>query len=34
MLDDRTVLLVNDNDFGIEDLATCFWLVRFEEAIG
>jgi hypothetical protein len=34
VLDDRTLLLVNDNDFGIEDMKTAFWLVKFEEAIG
>jgi hypothetical protein len=33
VLDDRTLLLVNDNDFGIEDTNTVFWLVKFEEAI-
>ena len=34
MLDDRTLILVNDNDFGIDDAKTCFWLVRFDQPIG
>jgi hypothetical protein len=33
LLDDRTLLLVNDNDFGIEDAETAFWQVRFAEPI-
>lgn len=33
LLDERTLLLVNDNDFGIEDAETCFWRVEFEEPI-
>jgi hypothetical protein len=33
VLDDRTLLLVNDNDFGIEDTKTVFWLVKFAEPI-
>jgi hypothetical protein len=33
VLDERTLLLVNDNDFGIEDVETGFWLVRFAEPI-
>ena len=31
MIDDRTLLLVNDNDFGIEDVRTRFWKVAFSE---
>ncbi len=34
VLDGRTLLLVNDNDFGIEDAETVFWLVRFDQPIG
>ncbi len=34
LLDQRTLLLVNDNDFGIEDVETAFWLVRFDAPIG
>lgn len=30
LLDGRTLLLVNDNDFGIEGSETQFWRVRFE----
>jgi hypothetical protein len=33
LLDDRTLLLVNDNDFGIEDAETAFWRVRFDRPI-
>ena len=33
LLDERTLLLVNDNDFGIEGAATTFWRVRFDEPI-
>jgi hypothetical protein len=33
LLDERTLLLVNDNDFGIEDAQTVFWLVRFDQPI-
>ena len=33
LLDERTLLLVNDNDFGIEDAATVFWRVEFAEAL-
>lgn len=33
VLDERTLLLVNDNDFGIEGVETAFWLVRFDEPI-
>jgi hypothetical protein len=33
VLDDRAVLLVNDNDFGIEDAQTVFWQVRFDQPI-
>jgi hypothetical protein len=33
LLDDRTLLLVNDNDFGIEDAATAFWRVEFAEPL-
>lgn len=29
LLDERTLLLVNDNDFGIEDVETAFWRVEF-----
>jgi hypothetical protein len=34
VLDERTLLLVNDNDFGIEDAETVFWRVRFDQPIG
>ena len=34
LLDPSTLLLVNDNDFGIEDVETAFWLVRFDQPIG
>ena len=34
VLDERTLLLVNDNDFGIEGVETAFWLVRFDQPIG
>jgi hypothetical protein len=34
LLDERTLLLVNDNDFGIEGAETAFWRVRFAEPIG
>jgi hypothetical protein len=33
LLDARTLLLVNDNDFGIEGASTAFWLVEFAAAI-
>ena len=33
LLDERTLLLVNDNDFGIEDAETMFWMVRFDDPI-
>jgi hypothetical protein len=33
LLDERTLLLVNDNDFGIEGAETAFWRVEFGEAI-
>ncbi|MBA3526414.1 MAG: esterase-like activity of phytase family protein [Pseudomonadota bacterium] len=33
LLDPATLLLVNDNDFGIEDVETAFWLVRFDDPI-
>jgi hypothetical protein len=33
LLDDRTLLLVNDNDFGIEDVATTFWRVELPEPL-
>ena len=33
LLDERTLLLVNDNDFGIEDAETAFWQIRFAEPI-
>lgn len=33
LLDDRTLLLVNDNDFGIEDAATAFWRVEYAEPL-
>jgi hypothetical protein len=33
LLDDRTLLLVNDNDFGIEGAETAFWRVRFSEPL-
>jgi hypothetical protein len=31
VLDPSTLLLVNDNDFGIEDAGTVFWRVEFDE---
>ena len=34
VLDDRTLLLVNDNDFGIEDAETVFWRARFDQPLG
>jgi hypothetical protein len=33
LLDERTLLLVNDNDFGIEDVATSFWRVELREPL-
>ena len=33
LLDERTLLLVNDNDFGIEDAETAFWRVAFAEPL-
>ena len=33
-LDKRTILLVNDNDFGIEDVATRFWRVSLAQPLG
>ena len=33
VLDARTLLLVNDNDFGIEDVATRFWRVELSEPL-
>jgi Esterase-like activity of phytase len=33
LLDDRSLLLVNDSDFGIEGAETIFWRVRFDAAI-
>jgi hypothetical protein len=33
LLDDRTLLLVNDNDFGIEDAVTAFWRVEFDRPL-
>jgi hypothetical protein len=33
LLDARTLLLVNDNEFGIEGASTAFWLVEFAAAI-
>lgn len=33
LLDERTLLLVNDNDFGIEGAETTFWRVKFAEPI-
>jgi hypothetical protein len=33
LLDERTLLLVNDNDFGIEDAETAFWRVKFTEPL-
>lgn len=32
MLDDHTLLLVNDNDFGVEGVATRFWRVKLPQA--
>ena len=34
LLDPSTLLLVSDNDFGIEDVETAFWLIRFDQPIG
>jgi hypothetical protein len=33
LLDDRTILLVNDNDFGVEGTATRFWRVELATPI-
>jgi hypothetical protein len=33
LLDERTLLLVNDNDFGTEGAATVFWRLEFEDPI-
>ena len=33
VLDDRTILLVNDNDFGIEGIATEFWRITLPVAL-
>jgi hypothetical protein len=33
LLDERTLLLVNDNDFGIEDDETQFWRIELPEPI-
>ena len=33
VLDDRTLLLVNDNDFGIEGIATEFWRIALAEPL-
>jgi hypothetical protein len=33
LLDDRTILLVNDNDFGVEGAATRFWRVELATPI-
>ena len=33
LLDERTLLLVNDNDFGIEGAETTFWRIEFGTAI-
>lgn len=33
ILDDRTILLVNDNDFGIEGVATEFWRITLAEPL-
>lgn len=33
LLDERTLLLVNDNDFGIEGAETAFWRVTFDRDI-
>ena len=33
LLDERTLLLVNDNDYGIEDAETAFWRVAFAEPL-
>ena len=32
-LDDRTILLVNDNDFGVEGMAMRFWRVEFTKPL-
>ncbi|TVV76916.1 esterase-like activity of phytase family protein [Sphingomonas solaris] len=34
LLDERTILLVNDNDFGIEGVPTRFWRVEMKRPIG
>jgi hypothetical protein len=33
LLDDRTLLLVNDNDFGVEGVETQFWTVTFDRTL-
>ncbi len=33
LLDERTLLLVNDNDFGIEDAETVFWRAEFDHPL-
>jgi hypothetical protein len=33
LLSPRTLLLVNDNDFGVEDVATAFWRIDFDSDI-
>ncbi|CAA9525055.1 MAG: hypothetical protein AVDCRST_MAG62-1381 [uncultured Sphingomonas sp.] len=33
MLDERTLLLVNDNDFGIEDVGTAFWRIELPQPL-
>lgn len=33
LLSDRALLLVNDNDFGVEGAETSFWRLRFEEPL-
>ena len=33
LLDEKTILIVNDNDFGVEGAQTQFWKLEFEKAI-
>lgn len=33
VLSERELLLVNDNDFGVEGVATAFWRIRFAEPV-
>lgn len=33
LLDERTIVLVNDNDFGVEDAPTRFWRIKLDEPL-